>query len=70
MKRKIWIIFLFGLTISCYKAPDTESDHDADSVMTVDSAVSGVSEITTDSLDGTLPVDRTDYDVDSIKNIK
>jgi len=72
MRSKIWIILIIGLGIAaCRKdSPDRPSDNEADSIMTVDSAVSGISEVSPDSLDGTLPVDSTDYDVDSIKHIK
>jgi len=72
MKKSILMIMVLGIgVVGCRREPGHEiEDNDADSIITTDSTVSGTLEVSPDSLDATLPVDSTDYNVDSIKNIK
>jgi hypothetical protein len=70
MKSFVLIALILGLfTISC-KREQQPQPANIDSINTGDSMVSGTAQITPDSLDNTLPMDSTAYDVDSIKNSK
>lgn len=72
--KSILLITLFTgcLVVSCTKDPQQQQPQDTqtDNLNTGDSMVSGNAQVTPDSADQTLPMDKTAYDVDSIKNTK
>jgi len=70
MKSAVLTAFILGsLAVSCKKQSQPQPTH-IDSLNTGDSMVTGTAPVTPDSGDNTLPMDRTAYDVDSIKNTK
>ncbi|SFN41500.1 hypothetical protein SAMN05421594_2686 [Chryseobacterium oleae] len=70
MKSFILTALILGLfTIGCKREQQPQPSN-IDSINTGDSMVGGTAQITPDSLDNTLPMDSTAYDVDSIKNSK
>jgi len=69
MKKAIFI--MAGITIwvvSCRREPENRPIDDTDTIMTMDSAVSGTLPVSPDSMDATSTLDSTAYDVDSIIN--
>ena len=71
--RNLFLLITVGIglgMISCKREPAYDQDNDMDPIITVDSTTSGTYQVSPDSLDETLPIDSSDYDVDSIENMK
>jgi len=70
MKKAIFI--MVGLAVwmlSCRREPENYLPvDDADTIMTIDSAASGILQVSPDSIDTIPTVDSTAYDMDSIIN--